>query len=521
MLNRDHYVFLGTDGQHVFEFLVVRLVQHEWVESIMAGFEKLGSNRKKSAATPIIIRLLTRPLSLDHPASESAVLPPLINTLLAFPQLPSSLPIPSLTHLIKSLPIITKLLPYAAAHPAVLKQNRLATEIGKTHLLANLGFFIIQTGAIQQQNTKSVVTWVNVVTQLLEEVDDQWGLWLESKGVWGKSAAAALQSAAVVESMEGNDLDAEKDTRVINRKRTIQDRGSVPQGIVNRVLSIVGTDHLNFLTLTYIRQPAMTQPYIRYMLALLTKFRGSVRFDSIMEVLGGQTGIRLVRDLWRNQVRGKWPSASSKQTWDRLLLPAAADTAGSNDTTRLQSLLLLTHIYIHHLLTVTDEEFFAPPSRDAAALSLDEVIELSGIWRDVAFWGYWSGLGNSASQEIEKQKEEIRGLMTRGVLAITARDARRRFTPPNFWHMTSMFDLPSFIDAVCIEEQQLEHRDQDAMDEDDENGDSQRLPPALIQRRRQISKRQMALISPRLGLLNNLPMTIPFAARVEIFNEFI
>jgi ubiquitin-protein ligase E3 C len=99
--------------------------------------------------------------------------------------------------------------------------------------------------------------------------------------------------------------------------------------------------------------------------------------------------------------------------------------------------------------------------------------------------------------------------------------ARRRFTPPDFWHMTSLFDLPSFIEAVCIEEQQLEHQDEDAMDEDDEDGMQQRVPLALIQRRRQISKRQMALISPRLGLLNNLPMTIPFAARVEIFNEFI
>lgn len=100
------------------------------------------------------------------------------------------------------------------------------------------------------------------------------------------------------------------------------------------------------------------------------------------------------------------------------------------------------------------------------------------------------------------------------------RSARRRFTPPNFWHMTSMFDLPSFIEAVCVEEQQLEGQDQDAMDED-EDDTTQRVPLALIQRRRQISKRQMALISPRLGLLNNLPMTIPFAARVEIFNEFI
>jgi ubiquitin-protein ligase E3 C len=370
------------------------------------------------------MRLLPRPLSLfpDNPIVESAMLPPLINTLLALPQLPSSLPITSLTHLTKSLPIISKLLPYAAANPAVLRQNSLATELGKTHLLANLGFMVIQTGAIQQQDMKSVVAWVNVLTQLLEGVDDQWGLWLENKGVWGKNTSAAVQTAAVVDSMERNDLDSERNDQITTRKRNIQDRGSVPPGIVNRVLSIVGTDHLNFLTSSYIRQPAMTQPYIRYMLALLTKFRGSVRFDGIMEVLGGQSGTRLVRDLWRNQVRGKWPSAASKQTWDRLLSPTAGDTATASDMTRLQSLLLLTHIYIHHLLTVTDEEFFAPPSRDAAALSLDEVIELSGIWRDVAFWGYWSGLGNGLGQEIVKQKEEIRGLMTKGVLAITARE---------------------------------------------------------------------------------------------------
>ncbi|KAJ9122361.1 hypothetical protein QFC22_001783 [Naganishia vaughanmartiniae] len=514
LLDCEQYTFLGTDQADVLEFLVVKLVQHGWVEN-------LGPSKKKSAATPIIMRLLPRPLSLfpDHDIVESAVLPPFINTLLAIPQLPSSLPIPSLTHLTKSLPIISKLLPYAAANPAVLMQNSLATEMGKTHLLANLGFMVVQTGIIQQQDTKSVVAWVNVLTRLLEGVDDQWGLWLENKGVWGRSVSAAVQTAAIVESMEGNDLDIERDNRITNRKRNIQDRGSAPPGIVNRVLSIVGPDHLNFLTTTYIRQPAMTQPYIRYMLALLTKFRGSVRFDGIMEVLGGQSGTRLVRDLWRNQVRGKWPSAASKQAWDRLFSPTAGDAATASDTIRLQSLLLLTHIYIHHLLTVTDEEFFAPPSRDAAALSLDEVTELSGIWRDVAFWGYWSGLGNGLSPEIAKQKEEIRGLMTKGVLAITARDARRRFTPPDFWHMTSMFDLPSFIDAVCIEEQQLEQQDEDAMDDEDENGDSQRLPPALIQRRRQISKRQMALISPRLGLLNNLPMTIPFAARVEIFND--
>lgn len=358
----------------------------------------------------------------DRPFVEIAVLPTLVNCLLAFPQLPSSLPIPSLTHVTKSLPILSKLLPYAATHPAILYENRLATEIGKTHLLANLGFMVVQTGAIKNQSWRSIVAWMDVLTVLLDAVDEQWGLWLEAKGVWGERAEAIFEVADVVESMEGNDLDLEKGGRLTSRQRKIQARGSVPPAVVNRVLALVGTDHLNFLTTAYMRQPAMSQPYIRYILALLTKFRGSVRFDTIMEVLGGQNGIRLVRDLWRNQVRGKWPSNQSKQTWDRLLSPAGADSPNNELSNRLQPLLLLTHIYIHHLLTVTDEEFFAPASRDSAALSLDEVTELSGIWRNIAFWGYWSGLGTGSDQTIQKRKEEIRGLMTKGVLAITARE---------------------------------------------------------------------------------------------------
>jgi ubiquitin-protein ligase E3 C len=354
----------------------------------------------------------------DHSVIEPTILPPLINRLLPFPQLPSSLPISSLTQLTKSLPIITKLLPYAASHPDILSQNSLAFEIGKTHLLANLGFMVVQTGAIKTQNWKNIVAWVEVITILLNSVDEEWGLWLEAKGVWGERPEAAIEAADVVESMEGNELEFERDSRMTNRQRRIKNRGSVPSAVVNRALALVSTDHLTFLTTTYIRQPAMTQPYIRYMLALLTKFRGSVRFDTIMEVLGGQNGTRLVRDLWRNQVRGKWPSANSRQTWDRLF-STSADTTSTELADRLPPLLLLTQIYIHHLLTVTDEEFFAPASREAAALSLDEVTELSGIWRDIAFWGYWSGLGNAG---VEKQKEEIRGLMTRGVLAITARE---------------------------------------------------------------------------------------------------
>jgi ubiquitin-protein ligase E3 C len=40
-------------------------------------------------------------------------------------------------------------------------------------------------------------------------------------------------------------------------------------------------------------------------------------------------------------------------------------------------------------------------------------------------------------------------------------------------------------------------------------------------RLRSLTKHQLAQISPRLGILNNIPFAIPFETRVRIFREFI
>ena len=45
--------------------------------------------------------------------------------------------------------------------------------------------------------------------------------------------------------------------------------------------------------------------------------------------------------------------------------------------------------------------------------------------------------------------------------------------------------------------------------------------PSMIQARQRFTKRQMARISPRLGLLNNLPMAVPFRTRLEVFRQFV
>lgn len=40
-------------------------------------------------------------------------------------------------------------------------------------------------------------------------------------------------------------------------------------------------------------------------------------------------------------------------------------------------------------------------------------------------------------------------------------------------------------------------------------------------RRKEPSKGKLAVISPRLGVLNNIPFVIPFEQRVEIFRMFV
>jgi ubiquitin-protein ligase E3 C len=38
---------------------------------------------------------------------------------------------------------------------------------------------------------------------------------------------------------------------------------------------------------------------------------------------------------------------------------------------------------------------------------------------------------------------------------------------------------------------------------------------------RQLTKRELAYLSPRLGILNNIPFAIPFESRVSIFRSFV
>lgn len=81
-------------------------------------------------------------------------------------------------------------------------------------------------------------------------------------------------------------------------------------------------------------------------------------------------------------------------------------------------LMLLSHIYCHYLLLTPDDEFF---STDTNALTLDEVLDLSTIWRDLAYWGFMAGVSAADSPTRGVGTEEVRSLFTRGVTRVAER----------------------------------------------------------------------------------------------------
>ena len=84
-------------------------------------------------------------------------------------------------------------------------------------------------------------------------------------------------------------------------------------------------------------------------------------------------------------------------------------------------LLLLTHIYNHYLLITPDAEFFADSPSGSNPLSLDEVLDLTAIWRDLAFWAYMNGVAPPGSSTGGKGKEDVRALLTRGLTRVAER----------------------------------------------------------------------------------------------------
>ncbi|PWW77319.1 hypothetical protein C7212DRAFT_343518 [Tuber magnatum] len=227
-----------------------------------------------------------------------------------------------------------------------------------------------------------------------------------------------------------------------------------------------------------------------------------------------------------------------------------------SDNDEWNLILLFVELYGFLLLVMDDDEFFTGSGADRKArqLPLKDVENLSVFLKNLAFAMYYWG-GEIMGEDRERsdgravfskdqanrgwEVEHLKTVVTALLKAIYARDSRRRFLPSNHWLMTAAgFNIEGFIPAVVQEEENRHQMEGEGEEEDGEEPERQYDQAAIAAlspyerrnlRLELMSKMQhkkqrelhLAIITPRLEILQNLPFFIPFATRVQVFREFV
>ncbi|KAI1329487.1 hypothetical protein F5Y16DRAFT_366136 [Xylariaceae sp. FL0255] len=267
-------------------------------------------------------------------------------------------------------------------------------------------------------------------------------------------------------------------------------------------------------------------------------------------------------------VKFLWKAASRTSIFSAIAQPSMAQENWHSvaaflkqDTSRdweWRTLLLFLELYVF-LLRLTDDEDFLPretqliPQQSHAAqrirasgLNLEELKSLVLFLKHLCFPLYYNLLdimragigpghfdftvststaGNlgqpappSFANIIGMDVKGLRDLASSAMHALYERDSRRSFLPQDFWLMTEKFDMKNFIAAVMAEEARQINEEEDD-DSDDMESISPRIQRARFDQWREGFWREEA--EPKLEILRNMPFTIPFNARVDIFRRSV
>lgn len=296
--------------------------------------------------------------------------------------------------------------------------------------------------------------------------------------------------------------------------------------------NLVSDEHIRSVLVTSTRFAHNTRPALcNFLIATLFAWPVSVRDTLLISLLYGydkegstrsmQIG-SLVRELWRGWVRSSSLTRKMAMKEQNLSTNLVAVRDALTNTAHAQDwalFLIMCIVYGQCLMILGDDEFYPLGAMDANVptknpLSMDELVVLSGLLRNLAFSMYWHNVDMPSDMELvtgtRMRMDQVRELCTRLLQQLHTRDSRHRFTPESHWHMLSQNDMTSFIQAVVLEERELSIN----MAQDDD-GQNFRVPIAAF------SQRKREFMTPRLEVLNNIPFVIPFDVRVEIFRQFV
>lgn len=133
----------------------------------------------------------------------------------------------------------------------------------------------------------------------------------------------------------------------------------------------------------------------------------------------------------------------------------------------------------------------------------------------------------------------VRTIVTGVMRMLYQRDSRRPFLSKDHWLMTARFDMEGFIPDVVKEEERQHEVSEDGDDEDINDGQdittseginlvgmamprrAQQIEIMRRQQQRAVRRKKLAEVGPRLEVLQNMPFSIPFETRVQIFRQFV
>ncbi|KAF8322685.1 HECT-domain-containing protein [Clavulina sp. PMI_390] len=510
------------------------LLHRGFYSHIFSALTRIPIEAKTTPTIPLLITLGTQPLQILSPTSPhyQFALTQFVTNILTIPLLPNRLPATTLTFLASNLPFdplssldLPALVSSMTANETSTAEQQLNSHLARVNLLANL--LIFASARLPKASAQTLNMYLKLLTLLMDSLPI---------GCLEAAKAADAQGSWTTADSSDSDSDGPGPSRPAARKAG-PSHPVLDTKTYTRLNTLHAPTHINTLLTRTERHVQTRVPLFNFMnsLWIVWPSKRDRVMSTVLNVGGGSGGSRLIKEVWREHIRR---SRLGKEEDPKVAVEMFTDPSM---TDAWPAFLFLTDIYTHTLLTMGDDEFFSSSfgsshhsgstSTHVNPLTLDELTSFSRQLLNVAFPLYWhEDQANVKDGIVPGMKgvtwENVRDKVTACLQAIHARDSRRPFTPPDHWLITSQIDLGSFVSAVLAEERNLndDPTGGSRMDLDDpmELLRSSRFPRAGFgSSRRVLSKREMAFISPRLGILNNIPFAIPFNTRVEIFQQFI
>ncbi|KAF7336975.1 HECT-domain-containing protein [Mycena venus] len=419
----------------------------------------------------------------------------LVSKILTIPLLPNRLPLPSLTQLSSHLPLAS------FALLAFSLDNITITD--KIHLVANLMAFTPPRYAVLP--AAALTSYLNLLTCLFDSLPPE--AFEESSK---RSASAAAAASA--------DADSDDESRPVVSVVSSFTAASPPAALptldartLKRLATLVTPTHLTSLLTVTQKHPDATRRALFCMFLALEGIWPGKTSTILGAIVVGGGGTSVIKELWRGSVRRANATSILREFQRERFVPRTSLTR------RSPPLLFLADLYAHALLTMGDDEFFGTsaqvggsPSTPRNPMSLDELTVFSRLLLDVAFGLYQGPVDSDGDTNMtgttgpkgvrytwEELKEAVHAPQITGwcPLRSTSDLSWKRHCKTYRSFMTLALTA---IPIVRFEEQQIS------------SGNA-----------RAVTTRQIARLAPRLGILHNIPFSIPFSTRVQVFRSFI